>query len=628
LKTHPSLRQKLRYRFDTALSRGTSSLVVWLAAATLLLILVAGAILVIFRVEASTSGGETLPMLEAAWQSLVRTLDPGVMGTDAGWRFRIVTLLVTLGGVLIVSTLIGLLANGISSKIDELRKGKTPVIESGHTLILGWSPKVMTIISELMLANENQRNAAIVVMANEDKVFMEDAIRARIVPVGRTKVVCRTGNPSDPLDLEIVDPLSAKSTIVLNPQGEGADAQVIKTVLALMHIDPGLERLKVVAELEDERHARSLEVTTQGRIATVVSSQIIARITAQVCRQSGLSFVYQDLLDFSGDEIYFSTEPKADGLAFGEVLVAYDKSAVIGLRLADGDILLNPPMDTVMATGDSVIAISEDDDTVIFSDPGVIETPPNNAADNPPVAEHMLIIGWNALGQAILRQLDHYVAAGSSAHVLFDPAFVNRREVAVGEDLPNLHVEVTEAERPEDGALPDLMAQQRFDHIIVLCYREGMSPSESDAKTLLTLLQLRQITQEQDGRPVSIVTELLDVGDVKLAEVANPDDFIVSEQLVSLMIAQVAENPELDHLFASLFDADRAEIVLKPSIGYLPPGRRPFVSAVVAARAKNDIAIGYRKGPIDGMPAQVVLNPSKKDEVELGENDQLIVLSG
>lgn len=624
----PSLRRRLRYRFDTALSKGAASLVLWLALATLLLILVAALVLVVFRIASSANDFKNLNVLEAAWQSLVRTLDPGVVGADYGWSFRVVGLLVTLGGIFIVSTLIGLLANGISDKLDELRKGKTPVIETGHTLILGWSPKIMTIISELMIANANQRSSTIVVMAPEDKVLMEDEIRARIVRKGRTRVVCRTGNPSDPLDLEIVAPLAAKSIIVLNPQGEGADAQVIKTVLALMHVDPGLQKLKVVAELEDERHAHSLEVTTQGRISTIVSSQIIARITAQVCRQSGLSLVYQDLLDFSGDEIYFSADSRTEGMTFGEVLLGYDKSAVIGLRFADERIVLNPPMDTVLRAGDRVIAISEDDDTVVFSDPGSIEVPGHEAVHAPDEPEHLLVIGWNSLGTAILGQLSHYVPSGSSVHVLFDPEFVSRREVAVGMDLPNLHVEVIEAERPEDGALPDLMATHSFDHIIVLCYREGMSASESDAKTLMTLLQLRQLTQDREGRRVSIVTELLDVSDVQLAQVANPDDFIVSEQLVSLMLTQVAENPELDPLFASLFDAESAEIVLKPVNGYLPPGSRPFASAVMAARAKGEIAVGYRKAASNGAPPEVVLNPSKRAEVELGEHDQLIVLSG
>ena len=600
----------------------------WLAVATLLLILVAAAILVVFRIAASTNDGTDLSLLEAAWQSLVRTLDPGVFGADFGWPFRVVGLMVTLGGIFIVSTLIGLLANGISTKLDELRKGKTPVIETGHTLILGWSPKIMTIIAELILANENQPSSTVVVMAPEDKVFMEDEIRSRIPRNKKTRVVCRTGNPSDPLDLAIVDPMSAKSTIVLNGQSEGADAQVIKTVLALMHLDPGLEKLKVVAELEDERHARSLEVTTQGRIATIVSSQVIARITAQVCRQSGLSLVYQDLLDFSGDEIYFSSDPRTQGLSFGEVLLGFDKSAVIGLRFADGSIVLNPPMETVLGADDNVIVISEDDDTIVFADPGHIDIPRHEAVSVPDEPEHLLIIGWNSLGSAILNQLNHYVPAGSSAHVLFDPEFVNRREVAIGMDLPNLHVDVTEAERPEDGALPEMMAAHSFDHIIVLCYREGMTVSESDAKTLMTLLQLRQLMQEQEGQRVSIVTELLDVGDVQLAQVANPDDFIVSEQLVSLMLTQVAENPELDPLFASLFDAERAEIVLKPVAGYLPKGRHSFAAAVVAARAKNEIAVGYRRIATDAAPASVALNPSKTDEIDFSDGDQLIVLSG
>ena len=38
----------------------------------------------------------------------------------------------------------------------------------------------------------------------------------------------------------------------------------------------------------------------------VLAGDLIARITAQTCRQSGLSVVYTELLDFGGDEIYFT----------------------------------------------------------------------------------------------------------------------------------------------------------------------------------------------------------------------------------------------------------------------------------------------------------------------------------
>ena len=42
-------------------------------------------------------------------------------GPFAGWLFRIVMLAVTIGGIFIVSTLIGVLSSGIEGKLDQLR---------------------------------------------------------------------------------------------------------------------------------------------------------------------------------------------------------------------------------------------------------------------------------------------------------------------------------------------------------------------------------------------------------------------------------------------------------------------------------------------------------------------------
>jgi len=54
------------------------------------------------------------------------------------------------------------------------------VLESDHTVILGWSPQVFTIISELMIANENRKHgAAIAILAENDKVEMEEEIYGR-----------------------------------------------------------------------------------------------------------------------------------------------------------------------------------------------------------------------------------------------------------------------------------------------------------------------------------------------------------------------------------------------------------------------------------------------------------------
>jgi ion channel POLLUX/CASTOR len=46
--------------------------------------------------------------------------------------------------------------------------------------------------------------------------------------------------------------------------------------------------------------------------------------------------VYTELLNFSGDEIYFKREPQLAGKTYGEALLAYEDSCVMGLRKADG----------------------------------------------------------------------------------------------------------------------------------------------------------------------------------------------------------------------------------------------------------------------------------------------------
>ena len=78
----------------------------------------------------------------------------------------------------------------------------------------------------------------------------------------------------------------------------------------------------------------------------VPSDDLIARVTAQTCRQSGLSVVYTELLDFDGAEIYFADAPKLIGKSYREALMRFESSAVIGLLRQNGDVLINPAMDT------------------------------------------------------------------------------------------------------------------------------------------------------------------------------------------------------------------------------------------------------------------------------------------
>src|SRR5215210_5419098 len=337
---------RLRYGFDNAMSRGTPALIGFLGLASLTLVMIAALVIVVLHIV--PGGMESPPdFAESMWMSLMRALDAGTLGGDDGRGFRMIMSIVTLGGIFMVSALIGVLNSGLESKLDELRKGRSFVIEKDHTLILGWSPKIFTVISELVLANENRHKPRIVILADKDKVEMEDEVRDEVGDTGKTKIICRRGSPLALNDLEIVNPHQARSIVVLAPESDQPDSEVIKTILAITN-NPHrrAEPYHIVAELSEPRNVEVARMVGKDETQLIVTSDLILRIIVQTSRQSGLSVVYTELLDFGGDEIYFQEEPGLVGRTFHEAIQAYELTALMGLRFRDGRVQIMPPMDT------------------------------------------------------------------------------------------------------------------------------------------------------------------------------------------------------------------------------------------------------------------------------------------
>jgi voltage-gated potassium channel Kch len=629
--------ERLRYAFDKSLSGGTISLIGWLGLASALIVLVISIIVLIGGVTPEATDGQepqTFTLAEALWQSLMRTLDPGTMGGDTGWTYRALMLSVTIGGIFIVSLLISVLSNGLQTKLEDLRKGRSFVVEEDHTLILGWSSRIFLIISELVIANENQKNPRIVILADLDKVEMEEEIRAKVGDTKNTRVVCRSGNTIDLIDLEIVNPHAAKSIIILSP-GDSADAdpQVIKMILAITN-NPNRrkEPYHIVAEIRDERNMEVARIVGQDEAKLVLSGDIIARITVQTCLQVGLSIVFTELLDFDGDEIYIQEEPQLVGKTFGEALFAYEHCSVMGLRQAAGNVKVNPPMDTVIQKGDKIIAIAEDDDKVSysgFSHVKIDESALRQATDEGLQVKRILILGWNQRGKTIIRELDNYLAEGSFLKIVADTTELEIEQSGITENLQHLTIEF-EAGDTTDRKMLNTLDLTSFQHIILLCYAEQLDAQAADAKTLITLLHLRDIEQKQ-GESFSIVSEMIDVRNRALAAVAKADDFIVSDELTGLLLTQVSENGELLEVFQDLFDAGGSEIYLKAAGNYVALKQEVnFYTVIAAARKRGEIAIGYRleRYANDASRAYGVrVNPPKSETVRFEPEDKIITLA-
>ena len=639
-------RERMRYRFDNTMSKGPVALIAWLFLVSVLLIALVSGIVVTTGMDEQLGEGNQ-GFLHVAWAGLMRTLDAGTMGGDQGsWPFLFAMLFITLAGIFVVSILIGVLTTGIEAKLDELRKGRSFVAEEDHTVILGWSPQVFTVVSELILANENQRRACVAILAEKDAVEMYDEIAARIPDTKTTRVVCRSGSPIDPADLELVNPQGSRSIVVLAPEGDDPDAHVIKTLLAITNSPHRREApYHVVAVIRDRKNFEVAKMVGKDEVELVLAGDLIARVTAQTCRQSGLSVAYTELLDYGGDEIYFTHEPALAGKTFAEALFAYEDSAIIGVRFAGGKIQLNPPMDTVLGRDDRLIAISADDDTIRLSGKGAppvdeeaIRTPEPRAA----APERTLVLGWNDRAGAILDELDHYVGEGSTV-LIVDERDAVPEAPATSHALPqhgfqNLAVRFRRGDTTDRRTL-DTLQVEAYDHIIVLSgagvngHGNGqvpLDPQQADARTLITLLHLRDIS-EKTGTDLSIVSEMLDVRNRDLAQVTHADDFIVSDRLVSLMLSQISENKELAAVFQDLFDPDGSEVYLKPCGDYVAPGRPvSFYTVVEAARRRGQVAIGYRVEREAFDPEKsygVRLNPKKSEAVTFSAEDRVIVLA-
>mgnify|MGYP003347749520 CR=1 FL=1 len=52
-------------------------------------------------------------------------------------------------------------------------RGKSAILEDGHTLILGWSSRIFPILQQLAIANENVPNPVVVIFADVDRFTPE-----------------------------------------------------------------------------------------------------------------------------------------------------------------------------------------------------------------------------------------------------------------------------------------------------------------------------------------------------------------------------------------------------------------------------------------------------------------------
>ena len=160
--------------------------------------------------------------------------------------------------MLVFALMIGIISESIGEQVDSLKRGKSRVIESGHTLMLGWNDKSLAIIQQLALANESEGGGVVVVLSENDKEEMELTLLSAVeslqggMKLMGTEVIFRSGNPLNEHEIRNVSVHSARSIICLSSDkcsADEADSRMVRQVLSLKGL--GELNAHVVVELAD-----------------------------------------------------------------------------------------------------------------------------------------------------------------------------------------------------------------------------------------------------------------------------------------------------------------------------------------------------------------------------------------
>lgn len=612
-------REKLSYRFDNIMSKGTAALVVILFLITTLVVVIAGLL------SAILDGEKGLAIFQSMWTSLMHAIDAGTLAGDEGnFSFILLMSIVTLCGLFITSMLIGIINSGLERKMSSLRKGRSRVLESNHVVILGFHENTYTILSELVEANENQKGAVVVVMDDCEKEMMEDAIRQRIPNPKTTRIICRSGQISEFASLSICSIATCRS-IIINAEDDFLTIKAILASVSLLKQESAGCSAHITAVIQKEENLEAARIAGEEKLESLYFSRTIARIMAHTCRQPGISVVFSELFSYGGDEIYVERIKGITGYTFGEAQLYFPNSTVIGI-CQNGAPMVNPPSNMIIKETDSLILIAEDDGVSIpMKTPGAVNSSlVSYMTAAPEVPKQMLVLGCNSLLSEVLLEEDNYLPAGSIIRVAVPADLINRDLLPVQAAFQNLRLEILPCDIYDRSTLEDLILQKP-ENVLVISSDED-EDEEADAKILLLLLHLREIAGKTNIN-FTVTSEMRSTQNQELALVTRVNDFVVSGNITSLILTQISQTRALSAIFMDLLDADGSELYMKPAPAYVKlhvPVE--LYTAVDSTSRKNHVFLGYKKQLEDGN-FEIVVNPEKSKIVVFSEKDSFIVIA-
>jgi len=585
----------------------------------------------------------------AIWWAFLRLTDPGYLGDDEGLPRRVISTVVTvLGYVLFMGSLIAIMTQWLNQTIRNFERGLTPIVRRNHILILGWTNRTSEIVSELMRAEGRVRRFLQLLGAHGLHVVIlsEDVSLERTTELRRAlgslwnpkKITFRSGIPLRIEHLERVDFKNASAIILPGADfaygsADESDMRIIKTLMSISNQGEKRDAKEtlplLVTEIFDSDKVAMAKRAYRGILEILASDVFITRCMAQNVRHPGLSHVFHEILSHGvGNEIYIHTSKQFTGSRFGDLSGAYSKAILLGVVRPQGESfypLLNPPEDLILESEDRLVFLAENHRDCEPLRNYQIERVSRKFQEVPYVKKkgkrRVLILGWNHKAVELLKEFDRQIDEQFEVAVL-SLVPLAEREVEIeqkGIDLRRVAVTHREGETTSLSNLRE-MEPDRYDNVVILGSDRVETQEESDARTIVVHLVLRNVLDEGTHKP-EILVDLLDSDNVAMFEDYD-SEVLITPLIASHVLAQVALRREINVVYEELFTVGGAEIFFRRVSDYGIAGQNVnFGELQEMSACRGEIALGIRF-----QNSGVVLNPTHDEPYILSESDDLIVL--
>ncbi len=557
---------------------------------------------------------------DSFWWSFTRLLDQGTFINDnCNPQIAMVGVLVTIGGILVLSLLIGILSSKITEQLDALKRGKSPILEKGHYIVCGDGDRLFEVTRELIKAHEEDSiKGKIVIFSSITREEIEETLIQRLGRKSMRRVICRSGNTTDVDSLQLPCFQKCAGFVIVGDD----DGEILKTLVAVNSIIKNSHPVGV-CELRN-RPTRRIAEMAYSAIHWLPVREIVMRLVVQVSRQPGLSAVYNEVLSFDRNEFYLNECPEVENCTFREISSRINRGVVIGIQSA-GKIWINPEPDMKLNPGDRLLLLAENSRSYAFEDEPVSTGKfERSSVDTSRKQLSMLIFSGNSRKFSfMLGLLDAYSMEGGG--ILVAGSLPQEEGEALLSEVRtvNCNVEYVQTERTDPDRLEELHPE-KYDSIMVISGKAaGMSDESADSECIITLLILRNIADKLgDSWKATVVSEIRNPRNRHLASAAGIDDFVISNEVCSMIMAQLVLEPCLGSVYEEIFDPSGCEIQLRCLSAY---SSRSFAQLSAEGLEHGEIVLGWLTGT--GCEAEVCLNPGKLDEIPDDIDARIVVIA-